>query len=416
MQEERGKGFHGKWNFGPSWKLTALLLESKITMKTKREIIWFGGMDWWLHNPLSEKRWVEIYARKGHRMLFINSIGVGLPSLREASTWKRGFKKLTSLSRCLQHIDTNLFILTPLLIPFWSSSYIQRLNVILLKSQIRFAMKKVGLSRPVIVSAIPTAASVIPQIKHCGIIYYQKDDYASYYENMSFSRIREHDEMLVKSADGVVCASLSVFRQVNRKRNNVVHIPHGVDAAFLDNRPRPEPEFLRNVPRPRFTYWGQMEGLFDHMLLTKLAKDDPSWHFLLIGRRTHPYPELERLSNVHFFPSTSYEELRAAGEHSDVLIMPWQESAWILNSCPIKYREYLAVGKPIVSVPITEVEEVYPGAAYIASGVEEWREALQRALGEHDPDLVAYRKECVKNATVEAAAASFFSVIEKVAY
>jgi len=382
-------------------------------MMTEREILWFGGMDWWLHSPLSEKRWVEIYARQGHRILFINSIGVGLPLLREASTWKRGMKKLTSLSRWLQDIDANLFILTPLLIPFWTCGYVQRLNVFLLKSQIRFAMKKAGLSSPVIVSAIPTAAPIISQIEHCGVLYYQKDYYSSYYEDMSFSRIKEHDEFLLKSADGIVCASLGLFRHISRERNNVVHIPHGVDTAFLDDRPRPEPEFLRDIPHPRFTYWGQMECMFDHLLIAELATDNPSWHFILIGRRTHPYPELEGLPNVHFFPSMNYEALRAVGEHSEALLMPWQESAWILHSCPIKYREYLAIGKPIVSVPIIEDEEVYPGAAYIASGMDEWRKALHQALDEHDPDLIAYRKNCVKDATVEAAATSFFSIIEK---
>ncbi|NOY07065.1 MAG: glycosyltransferase family 1 protein [Chlorobi bacterium] len=370
-------------------------------------------MDWWLHNPSSEKRWVEIYARQGHRILFINSIGVGLPNLGEASTWKRGVQKLSSLARWLKHEYDNLFILSPLIIPLWSNDYVQRFNLFILDWQIRYAMKKAGMTTPDIVTGIPTAAPMINRIEHRCLIYYVMDFYSYYYENMSFSRIKEHDEMLVRSADAVVCASLSLSRQISRERSNVVHIPHGVDAAFLDETPRPEPAFLRNIPRPRFTYWGQMECMFDHMLIAEMAQNNPSWHFILIGRKTHVYPRLEGLSNVHFFPSMNYEALRSAGEHSDVLLMPWQESAWILHSCPIKYREYLAIGKPIVSVPIMEVEEVYPGAAYIASGVEEWQKALKKALDEQNSDLVAYRKNCVKDATVEAAAASFLSIIEK---
>jgi len=392
---------------------TVLLLGILVVKVTKRDILWFAGMDWWLHNPLSEKRWVEIFARDGQRILFVNSIGIGLPNIRTISTLKRGVRKVGSMFRWIRRNDNNLFILTPLLIPLWAIDSIRRFNLFILHLQILYAMKKAGLSNPVIVSAIPTAALLVDKINHNGLIYYVKDDYSSYYENMSFSQIREHDEMLVRNADAVVCASLGLFRRITRKRDNVVHIPHGVDAAFLNDRARPEPDFLRRIPRPRFTYWGQMEGIFDDVLIAELAADRPSWHFVLIGRKTHPYPQLEGLPNVHFFSSMNYEALRAAGEHSDALLMPWKESAWILNSCPIKYREYMAIGKPIVSVPIIEVEEVYPGATYIASGTNEWRDALQRALDERDPDLVAYRKNCVRDATVEAAAASFFSVVEK---
>ena len=55
------------------------------------------------------------------------------------------------------------------------------------------------------------------------------------------------------------------------------------------------------------------------------------------------------------------------GIHFDVCIMSFVQNDWITYSCPVKYREYLALGKPIVSVPIIEVERTYGCPASVTS-------------------------------------------------
>ena len=48
---------------------------------TSRQILWFAGSDWWVHNTYSEKRYARIYAREGSTVLFVNSISIGVPAL-----------------------------------------------------------------------------------------------------------------------------------------------------------------------------------------------------------------------------------------------------------------------------------------------------------------------------------------------
>ena len=46
-----------------------------------KSIICFGGEDWWYHHPHSKGHLMKRFARAGNRVLFVNSISMGLPEL-----------------------------------------------------------------------------------------------------------------------------------------------------------------------------------------------------------------------------------------------------------------------------------------------------------------------------------------------
>ena len=55
------------------------------------------------------------------------------------------------------------------------------------------------------------------------------------------------------------------------------------------------------------------------------------------------------MPNVHFTGRKPYDEIAAYMAAMDVLIMPWNRSDWIKGCNPIKLKEYLAVGRPVVT-------------------------------------------------------------------
>ena len=55
------------------------------------------------------------------------------------------------------------------------------------------------------------------------------------------------------------------------------------------------------------------------------------------------------LPNVHFLGRKPYDEVARYMAAMDVLIMPWNHSEWIKACNPIKLKEYLAVGRPVVT-------------------------------------------------------------------
>jgi glycosyltransferase involved in cell wall biosynthesis len=69
-----------------------------------------------------------------------------------------------------------------------------------------------------------------------------------------------------------------------------------------------------------------------------------------------------------------------------VLIMPWNQSEWIRACNPVKMKEYLAVGRPVVSTWFPEVEH-YTDHIAVAIGAEAFAAALRSAIADPaDPE------------------------------
>src|SRR6185503_9402420 len=62
--------------------LPACLINIKFeTVIKDQSIICFAGEDWWYHHPHSKNHIMKRLARAGNRVMFVNSISMGLPSL-----------------------------------------------------------------------------------------------------------------------------------------------------------------------------------------------------------------------------------------------------------------------------------------------------------------------------------------------
>jgi len=62
-----------------------------------------------------------------------------------------------------------------------------------------------------------------------------------------------------------------------------------------------------------------------------------------------------------------------------VAIMPYKRTRQVLNSNPLKLREYLATGKPVVGVPIPETSR-FGHCLRLADSPEEFLTAIENAL------------------------------------
>ncbi|MEB3321838.1 MAG: glycosyltransferase [Synechococcaceae cyanobacterium] len=379
-------------------------------------IVCFAGNDWWAHNPMTEKQWMRLLAGQGRRVLFVNSIGVGLPGRGSPRVATRLWRKLRSLARWLRR-DEGVWVLTPFLLPLWSVPAVRRLNLFLVTLQVRYAMKRAGMTQPLFWAGLPTAALLLPRIPHAGCVYYVQDNYTAYYDAMQFTRIAEDHDTLLRAADTVICASAGLAEREAAVARRVAYIPHGVHPVFLaaaDEAPPPLPDALRGLPRPIIGYWGSLEGLQDNARTAALARMHPDWSFVFIGRVMMDTAELDALPNVHFLGYLPLEDIPRYGMHFDIGFLSFVESDWITYSCPIKYREYLALGLPVVSPPIIEVERAYDGEGCIAHSVEEFSACMQRALAEDTPERRRARRALVRDYSWETSARRVAAVLESI--
>jgi glycosyltransferase involved in cell wall biosynthesis len=106
---------------------------------------------------------------------------------------------------------------------------------------------------------------------------------------------------------------------------------------------------------------------------------------VLLGKATTDVSALARLPNVHLLGRRAYEDLPSYCKAFDVALMPFRVNELTRNANPLKVREYLAAGLPVVSTPIPEVEVL--GLCRIAGDPASFSAEIETALAHPGPDL-----------------------------
>src|SRR5215471_18346530 len=125
-----------------------------------RSIICFGGEDWWYHHPHSKTHLMRKFAYAGNKVIFVNSISMGLPGLTHKDLLPRIKRKLGSYSKLAQQTAEGITVVSPASLPFFGSSASRRINRQMIGMQIRKLAKSRGLTNPILWIAIPTAAEL----------------------------------------------------------------------------------------------------------------------------------------------------------------------------------------------------------------------------------------------------------------
>jgi glycosyltransferase involved in cell wall biosynthesis len=133
-------------------------------------------------------------------------------------------------------------------------------------------------------------------------------------------------------------------------------------------------------------------------LMAEVAKHFAGGSLVILGKITTDVSKLEALPNVHILGRKPYESLPAYCKGFDVALNPFRVNELTLNANPLKVREYLAAGLPVVSTPIPEVEVL--GLCRIADGPEETVREIEAAL--RDPGPSRARSEAVRSESWEA--------------
>ena len=237
-----------------------------------------------------------------------------------------------------------------------------------------------------------------------GVVYHVDDEYtfAPVGLDQDPEEVNPEEAALLREADLVCIHSDLLFTRKGPLARRAIRTPNGVDYDRF-SAPAPEPDELARVPRPRLGYVGWLKAQIDWALLEELARRHPEWSWVLLGP-IKPDPDLvaiieriDRLPNVHLFPAQPARQLASWVQHLDVALLPYIPDGYTQYIYPMKLHEYLAAGRPVVATPLPALQR-HRDILSLASGVEEWSEALREALrpGALHPDTVAHRQSVAR--------------------
>lgn len=356
-----------------------------------RDILCFSND--WSGDPLSKTHLMRLLARD-NRILWVNSIGYRRPNVNRADAG-RAWRKLSAAMTPVREVEPNLFVLNPLVVPIYDRPWVRAGNRRILGAQVKRAMRGLKFQRPINYVFLPSAALVAGDFHEETIIYHCVDEYAAF-TGVAAAALAEQEERLIKMSDLVIVSSDLLHRSKSALNPHTVLVRHGVDFEHFRKALDPAtqvPEAIANLPRPVIGFFGLIADWVDVELMAAVAQRYPNGSMVVLGKVTTDVAALERLPNVHLLGRVPYADLPAYSKGFDVALNPFRISELTLNSNPLKVREYLAAGLPVVSSAIPEVEVL--GLCRIGADHEGFHREVAAALA--DPGPSRERSEAIRH-------------------
>src|ERR1041385_1455727 len=387
-------------------------------MLQNKSIICFGGEDWWYHHPHSKNHLMRRFARAGNKVIFVNSISMGLAPIKSGELLPRIRRKLKSYAKLARTTEEGITVVSPAVVPLFGNRVAAAANRRLLTAQISSLANRRGLSNPILWIAIPTAIDVVGHLNESLVIYHVSDKYdANTMDHATDPEfIRKLHDRAIDAADLIFYSSRKLLSEATRGREKSFLLEQAVDFDHWSRIGRGEVravDEVERIPHPRIGYFGAIEPwLIDQDLIKRASRERPDWNWIFIGNKSRGL-EIEDLANVHFLPPVSYQELPSYAAGFDVCVLPWNtEVEFTSYGSAIKVREYLASGKPVVISPLPEYESM-GDVLRIGRTRDQFLILVDEALRETGSELVRERQAAVKEGTWDARAEWVSGLIEE---
>jgi glycosyltransferase involved in cell wall biosynthesis len=253
---------------------------------------------------------------------------------------------------------------------------------------------------PVVVTTLPLVADLVGRFRAARWVYYCVDDF-SVWPGLDGRTLRDMEAELVAKADVVVAVSETLRDHVARLGKPAHLLTHGVDLDFWGTpTAQALPPSLRDIdqlPGPLVVYWGVIDPRTDPTFVAALGAALTAGTILFVGPRDGPAPEWLRGPRVRTLPPVPFGDLPALAARAAVLIAPYADLAVTRAMQPLKLKEYIATGKPVVvrrlpataewadCIDLVDTPEAFARAvlARLADGVPESQQrARARLAGE----------------------------------
>ena len=358
----------------------------------------FGGEDWWYHNRGHiDFQLMRRFAKKG-TTLYINSLMMQKPKLLEGRKFiEKLIRKTKSICRGLSKSDAGFWVYSPFLLPF---------NELLLRFQVWLVMRKLNIRDPVVWVACPTACNVAAKMKKSKLVYQRTDCYEAY-PDVDVNMITAYDRKIKAKADLTLFVNNALYKQECGQCKKAIFLDHGVDFELFDSavKVQDEPLDIASIPKPVVGYFGALdEHKLDVEFIKKTIDLLPDTSFVFIGKASPGFSCLSEKKNVWLLGQKAYEQIPYYGKCFNVAMIPWRQNCWTQAANPIKVKEYLALGKPIVSTPVFSEIQKYIDVIYLADTPEEFTKCIEKALAEDNPERIAIRSRKVETSTWDSKA------------
>ena len=367
----------------------------------------------WHEDPTSNHHVLRELA-KTRRVLWLNSLATRKPNITNARDLGKIRRKLGEFVHGAANVENDLWVATPLVLPLPQSELANKINRQILRFTIQALRAQLDIDKFHLMTFLPNTAPYVGTLGEELALYYCVDEWATF-PGLDREGTISMERQLLERVDATFTTSLALRDKKAKHCKATFLAPHGVDyakfARAIDDRLE-IPADLAAVPGPKIGFFGTLRDFLDYELMAAVAKARPDWSLALIGQELCDIGPLKGLPNVHLLGQKRHDELPAYCKGFDVGLVPYRIDNDVKFINPLKLREYLSAGLPVVSTNMPEVQP-YAHLCRIADTPEQMIAAIERALAEGSREARCARSAGMANETWQARVAAILRVVEQ---
>lgn len=329
----------------------------------------------------------------------------------------RAWNKLVSFFKSVQQVQKNIYVISPLAIPLHSSRFMSAVNKILLYIQVKYYQNKLKFDHPIVWTFAPNVADVLFNFGGQLHLYYITDDF-THFTGHSVKMIEKQENTLIRKCNILIASANYLAGKKAKPGKHITVVTHGVDydhfATTLSKVSSDIPADVNGIGHPIIGFYGEINDWIDLETMAEIARRRPDWSLVLLGRIAVEVGDISYLTdlpNVHWLGQKMFAALPCYCSAFDVAIIPMKLNELTLSVNPLKLREYLAAGVPVVSTPLPEVLN-YADCVKFATTAEEYISQIEKWLNTRDDGLPAKLSRRVAGETWESKVEEVSKIIE----
>jgi glycosyltransferase involved in cell wall biosynthesis len=336
-------------------------------------LICFAG-DTWDGNPHSRHHLALRFAER-FDVLFVEGVPMRSVTSGDPHEWRRVLEKLKARAQ-LRTVRQGLHVLRPLPIPP-AGRLGRRAQLANLRREVLRACVRLRLSEPRIAwFSLPGAAPLRGTLGEKASVFYYQDRYDQF-SYVDGERLRRQVDELARGCDLVIASAEPLAEDLRRSGAEALVVGHGVDIERFAGSPL-LPHDLVGLERPIVGYVGLLDDYLYIEAIIDVADRLDHGTVVLVGAANIDVRAL-RHPRIVLLGRRPYDAIPGYLAAFDTCLVPFRDNELTRGVNPIKLREYLAAGRPVVSSPLPEVLP-YADVVELADRGEEFFPAVQRTL------------------------------------
>ncbi|MCQ2419912.1 MAG: glycosyltransferase [Clostridia bacterium] len=377
-----------------------------------KQIVCLATSPWY---PIPTRKQQVMSRIKDAEILYFDPSATVIAPLRDKSAKELMKKHRQPAVKPQENIS--VYSLPPVLPFFYKVRAINRLNQKRIARYIRKKMQEHGFEKPLLWVYSPVTVDAVDFIPHSGLVYDCVDRHSAYGGLMNPQQVDAMELELAAKTDQCFATADSLAERLSQAQPETAFIPNGANferfVKAID--PQPLPEDMKDIPHPIFGFVGALQSGIEYGFVQHAAKTHPDWHFVWIGKEKPgvDLTELRAMPNCHFLGMKPNEKLPEYIAHFDACLNLFAKSDLSKDVSPLRFYEYLATGKPIVSTRQPDQVMQFENLIEIADTEEGFVQACESALADADRQRTEARIEEGRKSSWDSRVAQMCEILRK---